>query len=200
MAVVLLRIQCRKQQLEFHSDRLLARILKYLEGVKKSDLGESAEQLSKNSIRVMRRRSPTAIPRPAPRRESFSRPSRPSAFVAMPFGEEFADVYHYGIQTAVHSAGLLCERVDAVSFTGDVFERVKAGIETAELVVADLTGSNANVYLEVGYAWGCRRPTILVVRDADDLKFDVRGQRCLVYKTIHKLEEALTAEIAALRR
>jgi hypothetical protein len=118
----------------------------------------------------------------------------------MPFGEDFADVYHYGIQSAVHAAGLLCERVDAISFTGDIVERVKTSIESSELVVADLTGSNANVYLEVGYAWGCGRPTILVARDADHLRFDVRGQRCLVYKTIKMLEELLTIEIAGLRK
>ena len=177
----------------------LARILGYLKGVSQSDLGESAEQVSNNTFRVMMRSLPMVTPQVGAGRGSLIRPSLPSAFVAMPFGDEFADVYHYGIQTAVHSAGLLCERVDAVAFTGDVVERIKTSIEAADLVVADLTGSNPNVYLEVGYAWGCRRPTVLVVRDADALTFDVRGQRCLVYKTIHQLEELLTAEIAALR-
>src|SRR5207244_8838116 len=101
---------------------------------------------------------------------------------------------------AAHSSGRLCERVDAVAFTGDVVERVKRGIESADLVVADLTSGNANVYLEVGYSWGCRKPTILLVRNADELKFDVKTQRCLIYKNIRDLERLLKAEIAAMKR
>jgi len=51
-------------------------------------------------------------------------------FVAMPFKDDMDDVYHYGIQNAVHADGLLCERADLSSFTGDVLEwipRVQGG-------------------------------------------------------------------------
>ena len=78
-------------------------------------------------------------------------------------------------------------------------EWVKRRISSAKLVVADLTMANPNVYLEVGYAWGIGRPTILLIRDdVKDLKFDVRGQRCLVYKGIKHLEETLARELSAL--
>ena len=116
-------------------------------------------------------------------------------FIAMPFAEEFDDIFHYGIQGAVNSAGYLCERADLQSFTGDVMEWVKKRIETADYVIADMTKANANVYLEVGYAWGCKIPTILLAQDSEDLKFDVQGQRCLVYKSIRNLEEKLSNEL-----
>ncbi|MGD0481257.1 MAG: hypothetical protein ABSA42_13875 [Terracidiphilus sp.] len=116
-------------------------------------------------------------------------------FVAMPFNEDMDDVYHYGIQNAVNAAGFLCERSDVSSFTGDVMEWVRSRIRTASLVVADLTDSNPNVYLEVGYAWGVGIPTVLLVRGIDHVKFDVRGQRCLIYKKIKDLEESLTKEL-----
>ncbi len=77
------------------------------------------------------------------------------------------------------------------SFTGEVLEWIKKRIASATLIVADLSTANPNVYLEVGYAWGCGKPTILTVRQTEDLKFDVRGQRCLVYKSIKSLEEML---------
>lgn len=121
--------------------------------------------------------------------------NKPHAFVAMPFSDDMSDVYEYGIQLPIRSVDLLCERVDQHTFTGDILERIKQKIETATVVVADLTGANANVYLEVGYAWGKGIPTILVSRSADDLGFDVRGQRCLVYKNIKSLELALTKEL-----
>jgi len=71
----------------------------------------------------------------------------------MPFAEEFDDVFHYGIQGAENKAGYLCERADLESFTGDVMNWVKKRIETSDYVIADMTKANANVYLEVGYAW-----------------------------------------------
>lgn len=124
---------------------------------------------------------------------------KPHVFVAMPFAEEMEDVFHYGIQGAVNAAGLLCERADLSSFTGDVMGWVKKRITSSELVIADLSSANPNVYLEVGFAWGCGRPTVLLCRDASELKFDVKGQRCLVYKKIKDLEEALKKELEGLQ-
>jgi hypothetical protein len=119
-------------------------------------------------------------------------------FVAMPFAPEFDDRFHYGIQQAANSAGYLCERADLATFTGDVIQWVKERIDTAKLLVADLSTANPNVYLEVGYAWGKGIPTVLLSAQAEDLRFDVKGQRCLVYKNIRTLEELLTRELKNL--
>ena len=75
---------------------------------------------------------------------------------------------------------------------------VRKRIKTAEIVIADLTESNPNVYLEVGYAWGVGVPTILLLNKSSELKFDVRGQRCLKYKRIKDLETLLKKELAEL--
>lgn len=125
--------------------------------------------------------------------------SKPLVFVAMPFAEEYADRFHYGISGAVNAAGFLCERADMASFTGDVIAWVKDRIDNAALVVADLTSANPNVYLEVGYAWGRGVNTVLLVAHGDELKFDVRTQRCLSFRSIRHLEELLTAELTSLR-
>jgi hypothetical protein len=131
-------------------------------------------------------------------RVGYDSAAREHAFVAMPFAEEFEDLFYFGISAAVRSAGLLCERIDETAFTGDVMERVREQIETARLVVADLTGSNPNVFLEVGYAWGRRVPTVLVARKDTPLNFDVRGQRCLFYKNIRDAERLLATELRTL--
>jgi hypothetical protein len=124
--------------------------------------------------------------------------TKPHAFVAMPFAAELDDVYHYGIAAPVKQAGLLCERVDQAVFDGLIINRIRERIESARVVIADLSLANPNVYLEVGYAWGRGRPTILLVRDVKELRFDVQGHRCLVYRSIRQLEELLTAELATL--
>ena len=116
----------------------------------------------------------------------------------MPFADEMSDIFHYGIQGAVNAAGLLAERADLSAFTGEVMEWVRTRISGANLVVADLTNANPNVYLEVGYAWGKGVPTVLLVKSTADLKFDVRGQRCIVYSSIKDLEQKLSNELREL--
>ena len=129
---------------------------------------------------------------------------RPTAFVAMPFADEFDDTYNLGLQPSLHDQGYKCERMDQAHFVGDVVAEMRKRVRGAALVVADLTGANPNVYLEVGFAWAVEIPTILVARKSDDLtaslRFDVQGQRCLVYRNITELKRLLEAEVAGLRR
>ena len=134
--------------------------------------------------------------------QSASRSRRPGAmpsiFVAMPFVEEMDDIFFYGIQKPVEECGHLCERADLASFTGDVMNWVKEKISSAEIIIADLTNANPNVYLEVGYAWGIGKKTVLLARKGSELKFDVRSQRCLFYNSIRELEEQLNKEFQTL--
>jgi hypothetical protein len=133
------------------------------------------------------------------RSAGYGAASKPHVFVAMPFAPEFDDLYYYGIQGAVNKSGYLCERADLSSFTGDVMSWVQSRIDSSTLIIADLTGANPNVYLEVGYAWALRIPTILLVASTADLKFDVRGQRVIEYKgSIRALEQRLASELANL--
>lgn len=126
-------------------------------------------------------------------------PKKPqSVFVAMPFSKEMDDVFHYGIQNPVHDAGYIVERMDQVPFTGDILAEIKRRIETSTIVIADLTEDNPNVYLEVGYAWGRGKPTILLERSGTQAKFDVSGQKWLIYDRIKDLEEKLKRELDGL--
>ena len=124
--------------------------------------------------------------------------NKKSIFVAMPFASEFDDTYHYGIQGAVKSCGYLCERADLATFTGDVLNFIQERIASSHMVVADLTTANPNVYLEVGYAWGLNKATVLLVKDTNELKFDTQGQRCLSYHSIKDLEAKLKDELTNL--
>lgn len=151
-----------------------------------------------NAVRP-RKEAKTALQSDALRTAGRASRDKAHVFVAMPFAKEFDDRFHYGVHTAIRTAGYLCERADMASFTGDILLWVKERIDTAELLVADLSGANPNVYLEVGYAWGKGLPTVLLASDEKDLLFDVRGQRCLVYRnSIRVLEQLLTAELGKL--
>jgi hypothetical protein len=133
------------------------------------------------------------------RSAGYSSESKKRVFVAMPFASDFEDCFHYGIQGAVNASGYLCERADLQSFTGDVMEWVKNRIATAHFIIADLTTANPNVYLEVGFAWGLNKQTVLLIKDTKELKFDTRGQRCLSYTSIKDLETKLKLELDNLK-
>jgi hypothetical protein len=124
--------------------------------------------------------------------------ARPHAFVAMPFNGSFEDIFYYGIAPPVRAAGLLCERMDMISFIGDVIDNMRKRISSAAIVVADLSEANPNVYLEIGYAWGVGIPCVLICNRKTDLKFDLQGQHCLFYGSIMELEKALSAELMTL--
>ena len=94
-------------------------------------------------------------------------PEKKIAFVAMPFTEEFEDVWEFGIYAPIRRCGYTCEKVDASAFAGDIVGRIQEGIRDATFVVADLTLERPNVYLEVGYAWGLRKPVILLARGTE---------------------------------
>jgi hypothetical protein len=128
----------------------------------------------------------------------FDSSAKAHVFVAMPFLPEFEDVYAFGIAPAAHASNLLVERIDQAAFVGDIVAQMRERIAGARLFVADVTGANPNVYLEIGFAWGNGIPTVLVCRDVDELHFDIRGYRCLSYGNILELQRKLTKEIAAL--
>jgi hypothetical protein len=122
-------------------------------------------------------------------------PAKKSVFVAMPFAEEFEDVYQFGIYSAIRKCGYICERVDESVFVGNIVDQIKDGIRNAQFVVADLTLEKPNVYLEVGYAWGMNKKVILVAREGQRLHFDVSHENCVFYRTIGKLTEELEKRV-----
>jgi hypothetical protein len=125
-----------------------------------------------------------------------SEPSRKKyVFVAMPFQEDFEDVYQFGIYSAVRSCGYVCEKVDESLFAGNIVDRITEGIRNAEFVIADLTNERPNVYLEVGFAWGLKRPVILVAREGQRLHFDLSHHKCIFYRTIGRLANDLERTI-----
>jgi hypothetical protein len=119
-------------------------------------------------------------------------------FVAMPFAEEFQNVYEFGIYPAVRNCGFICERVDETHFTGDVLERIRVGIQSADLVIADLTEGRPNVYLEVGYAWGRNIPVVFVAKKGEKVHFDVSTHRCVYYGRFSQFAKDLEALIRGL--
>jgi Nucleoside 2-deoxyribosyltransferase len=107
---------------------------------------------------------------------------KPFVFVLMPFSNEFTDIYEVGIKQACRDAGVYCERVDEQIFLENILERVYNQIAKADIVVADMTGKNPNVFYEVGYAHALNKRVILLTKNADDIPFDLKHYPHIVYE------------------
>jgi hypothetical protein len=106
------------------------------------------------------------------------------AFVIMPFREPFDSLYSDVIQpVAERSHDVVVERADEIKGPGVILDDIQRKIERSDLVVAEISESNPNVFYELGYAHALRKPTILLVRRdySDNLPFDVRGFRVIMY-------------------
>jgi Putative DNA-binding domain len=124
-------------------------------------------------------------------------------FVAMSFREEEEPALADYWQAMLRAAEKSCRefnliRVDQVEGDYDIVDRIYKEIDAADLVIADLTLSPANVYLEIGYARGRDKPVIQTCRVDTQLEFDVRGRRTLIYRNATTLEEKLVRALDAL--
>ncbi len=127
----------------------------------------------------------------------------PHVFVAMPFASEMDDIFYFGIQRPILAAGLLCERVDQSGhYRGSIVDRIKERIRTAAVVVADITGARPNVFYEAGYAAALGNEPLLLIHENDltakPLDFDIRTDRCIIYKDIEDLRHRLSRELSQI--
>ena len=105
------------------------------------------------------------------------------AFVLMPFSEEFDDVYTIGIQEAAEKVGIKAERLDSQIFASDMLDQIYTQIDKAEIIIADMTGRNPNVFYEVGYSDAKKKLVILLTSNAEDIPFDLRHRPHIVYNS-----------------
>jgi hypothetical protein len=122
---------------------------------------------------------------------------KPHAFVVMPNTHDSDDLFYYGIQGAVHAAGLLCERLEQHELNEETLAQITERIATAAVVIAEVSEHTPSIYLQVGYAWGKERPTILLVKEAAHLPMNVS---CITYQRIKDVEAGLTAQLKGIQQ
>jgi hypothetical protein len=126
---------------------------------------------------------------------------RGDAFVVMQFSG-FEELYSDVIEPLTKKFGLRPYRADQVYGPGSILEDIIRGIETAQIVIAEITPTNENVFYEVGYAHALKKPTILLAEKDKKLPFDLSGFRCLFYENSiggkRKVEEGLKKHLQAI--
>jgi hypothetical protein len=105
---------------------------------------------------------------------------RPYAVAVMQFNA-YEQIYGDVMYRPLTRAGLFVERLDERAAPEGILEDIRRVIRDADLVVAEISPPNENVFYEVGYAHASRAPTLLLVHEDRELPFDVRPERCVRY-------------------
>lgn len=125
--------------------------------------------------------------------------SKKFIFVLMPFDSSFDDVYKLGIKESIKSidSEIVVERLDEQMFSEGMLTRIYSQIEKADIVVADMSGKNPNVFYEVGYAHAKEKLVLLITKDAGDIPFDLKHFKHIVYgDSINNLKVKLDENVS----
>jgi hypothetical protein len=120
-------------------------------------------------------------------------------FVLMPFTDKMTPIYDDHIKPVVEKNGLTSLRADEIVGVNSIIQDIWEKINRARFLIADLTGKNANVFYEVGIAHTLGKDVILLTQNINDVPFDLKHWRCIVYaynpRSVKEMENKLKATI-----
>lgn len=120
-------------------------------------------------------------------------------FVLSPIGptrssvrERSDKILKHIIRPACREAGFDAKRADEIREPGLISTGVIQGILQAEMVVADLTGHNPNVFYELGIRHFTGKPVVQLIEEAHDIPFDLFDSRTIKfnYQDLDSVESA----------
>ena len=117
---------------------------------------------------------------------------RKTCFVIAPIGEPDSEtrkrsdqILKHVITPAAKECGYSPIRADKISEPGIITTQVIQHIVEDPLVIADLTGQNPNVFYELAIRHAIRKPLVQIIKDGEQIPFDVAATSSLSEKTSH---------------
>jgi hypothetical protein len=110
-------------------------------------------------------------------------------FVLMPFGDSRLNyIFFNHIKDPLEEDGHTVIRVDDFVRGTSILDDILKCIKDADLIIAELTGNNLNVYYELGRAHGYGKENIIQIcqMKPEQLPFDIRGIRTIQYEDTKK--------------
>ena len=112
------------------------------------------------------------------------------AFILIPFSNEFENVYRI-IESTLLETGFQAE--SAKGYSGDILQNIVRGIVLADIIIADISGLNANVMYELGIAHALKKPVILLSQDLEsgrNLPFNISHYKTIGYSKISDINDS----------
>lgn len=126
--------------------------------------------------------------------------SKKTCFVISPIGQEGSDtrlkadeVFQYLIKPVVTDLGYEAVRADQIDESGSITTQIIQKLITSDLVIADLSERNPNVFYELSVRHFSRKPFIQIITSGETIPFDVAANRTIPYD-LTRLSVAETAK------
>ena len=104
-----------------------------------------------------------------------------SAFVVMQFTDQYDDLYDEVIKPVCKDLNIEAYRASDIYRPGVIFQDILQGLDESNVVIADVTPPNPNVFYELGYSHALKKPVVLLAERDTPLPFDISGYRVIFY-------------------
>ena len=111
-----------------------------------------------------------------------------TCFVVSPIGETDSEIrsnadklFKYIISPVCESCGFELVRVDQINDSDSITQTIIDKLLSSELVIADISGHNPNVFFEMGYRKCTDKPIIHLKKKGETIPFDVNTVRTFEY-------------------
>jgi hypothetical protein len=108
------------------------------------------------------------------------------------------EVMEYIINPVCQEFGYSVVRADKMANSGLITKAIIEQIISADLVIADLTGNNPNVFYELAIRHSYRKPAIQIIKGDTEIPFDVSNMRTILYETTLSGADSAKKEIEAM--
>jgi CheY-like chemotaxis protein len=133
-------------------------------------------------------------------------------FVIAPIGSTDSEIrgrsdqiFEQVIEPAARQRGYEPVRSDQISQPGLITSQMIEHLMNDDLVIADLTGRNPNVYYELALRHGFKKPVIQIKEVSESLPFDIIGMRTIdvdyrFVKSMQKCKEEIAKQIQLIEK
>lgn len=125
-----------------------------------------------------------------------------SAVFLTPFTPE-GNILFNECQKILGGVDIFLQKTDNYVEKDDIMMNIVSLIVQSEIVIVNINGRNPNVYYELGISHAIGKPTILISEmnfNLDEIGFDIRQKRIIMYNSIDDLEKQLLYQVSRLKK
>ena len=93
------------------------------------------------------------------------------------------DLLDFIIQPVLKDLNVEVKRADLIGAPGDITVQIITELNKSDLIIADLTDKNPNVFYELAICHALKKPVIHFIKKGDGVPFDLQQNRVVSYDT-----------------
>jgi hypothetical protein len=126
-----------------------------------------------------------------------------TCFVICPIGDEGTEIrrwsdltFNYIIKPITETFGYTPKRADHIKESGLITSQIIKQLLDSQLIIADLTYNNPNVYYELAIRHFIQKPYIQMIKRGEKVPFDISGMRTIFFDNDLELANKAKTELS----